>query len=803
MSGTFKNKINLTKADSKKIEIGQRRAIYINISEYLKKNPYEISEKELSAFEDYDLTYRTLCGILYNFVPTSGHPGGSISSGRMVSSTLFNTMDYDLSDPTRKEADIISYAAGHKAMGLYAMWGLRNEVARIGSPEILAKKIEWQLRLEDMLGFRRNPNQDTPLFKKFQAKPLDGHPTPATPFIKISTGPSGVGVGSSVGLALGAMDMYADNPPYVHIIEGEGGMTPGRVYEALAAASSASINNIVLHVDWNQASIDSNRVCRDGDKPGDYVQWDPVELLYMNDFNVIYVENGFDFKLILPAQQLAVELTKITKQPSAVVYKTIKGWQYGIEGKASHGAGHKFCSKEYYEYLKKFEDKFGVKFPVFDGNQAPDNVEKNFYDSLMVLRGVLEKNSPITTVLATKLKDSKNRLESLDRKPRAKAPEIAKIYEPSISPSKVPDELKLKIGASTTIRGALGDALNYLNKASGGGIFASAADLFGSTSISNIGKGFPEGFYNSNTNPGSRLIAIGGICEDAIGNVMAGLAAYGCHVGVGSSYGAFIAALQHIAARVHGIGQQTKQEIKKGPYNPFIIVCGHAGIKTGEDGPTHADPQPLQLLQGNFPKNVMITLTPWDLQEVWPLIVTALQKRPAVIAPFVTRPNETVVDRASRKLPPADACVTGIYAWRKADMAAKQYNGSIVMQGSEVGIDFFNYVLPKIDEKGLNMNVYYIASAELFDMLSPDKQKEIYPEERSKEAMGITGFTFPTMCRWITSLEGRNRTLYPFKKGHFLGSGRAESVIREAGLSGEDQWHAVLEYAKMIEKKNR
>ena len=32
----------------------------------------------------------------------------------------------------------------------------------------------------------------------------------------------------------------------------------------------------------------------------------------------------------------------------------------------------------------------------------------------------------------------------------------------------------------------------------------------------------------------------------------------------------------------------------------------------------------------------MITLTPWDPQEIWFLISAALAKRPAIIAPFVT-----------------------------------------------------------------------------------------------------------------------------------------------------------------------
>ena len=74
--------------------------------------------------------------------------------------------------------------------------------------------------------------------------------------------------------------------PRVHVVEGEGGLTPGRVAEALAAAGTASLDNLVVHVDWNQASIDSNRVCREDGQPGDYVQWTPMELFYLHDWNV-------------------------------------------------------------------------------------------------------------------------------------------------------------------------------------------------------------------------------------------------------------------------------------------------------------------------------------------------------------------------------------------------------------------------------------------------------------------------------------------------------------------------------------
>ena len=83
---------------------------------------------------------------------------------------LFDVMDYDLSHPQRTDADIISYAAGHKALGLYAMWALRNEIARIAAPDLLPDDEKFQFRLEDLLGFRRNPVRPTPLFKQFHVQ---------------------------------------------------------------------------------------------------------------------------------------------------------------------------------------------------------------------------------------------------------------------------------------------------------------------------------------------------------------------------------------------------------------------------------------------------------------------------------------------------------------------------------------------------------------------------------------------------------------------------------------------------------
>jgi transketolase len=356
-----------------------------------------------------------------------------------------------------------------------------------------------------------------------------------------------------------------------------------------------------------------------------------------------------------------------------------------------------------------------------------------------------------------------------------------------------PDELLHEAGSKTTIRGALGNALNVLNKASNGAILAASADLLGSTSINASASGLSEGFFNADTNPEARLLSIGGICEDAMSGILAGLSTYGRHVGAGSSYGAFIGALGHIASRLHAIGSQARQQIKTEPFNPYILVCAHAGLKTGEDGPTHADPQPLQLLQENFPAGTVITMTPWDPQEVWPLLIAALAKRPAVVVPFVTRPNETIIDRAALGLAPPKSTTKGLYALRKANGKG---DGALVLQGSEVAYAFVETALPMLEKDGVDLDVFYVSSAELFSMLPEDERQELYPESVAMHAIGITGFTLPTLYKWVRSERGIENSMHPFQNGHFLGSGPGEVVLREAGLDGESQYKAIMDHIK-------
>ena len=363
-----------------------------------------------------------------------------------------------------------------------------------------------------------------------------------------------------------------------------------------------------------------------------------------------------------------------------------------------------------------------------------------------------------------------------------------------VNPLETPEALALKPGSKATLREALGNALGHLNRLSDGAVLTTAADLLGSTSATLIGKGFPSGFFHTSKNPDSRLFAGGGICEDAMSGIVSGLASFGGHVGVASSYGAFMAPLSHISARLHAIGSLSRRHlIPDAPHRTMVVNCAHAGLKTGEDGPTHADPQALQLLQENFPRGAMITLTPWDPQELWPLTAAAFIARPAVIAPFVTRPSETAVDRAAMGLAPASAAVKGVYCLRPARTDAPR-DGTIVLQESGVTCAFVHNVLPLIDDAGFNLAVYYVASAELFDLLPADEREAIYPEALAQEAMGITGFTLPTLYRWVRSEAGRVHSLHPFMQERYLGSGSADAVLKEAKLDAEGQFEGIAKY---------
>ena len=84
------------------MSFGPRRGLFINAAERMAEDGEPLDADTIDSFETLDLFYRTLCAVMYNYAPLSGHPGGSISSGRFVARLVFDVMDYDLSQPAAK-----------------------------------------------------------------------------------------------------------------------------------------------------------------------------------------------------------------------------------------------------------------------------------------------------------------------------------------------------------------------------------------------------------------------------------------------------------------------------------------------------------------------------------------------------------------------------------------------------------------------------------------------------------------------------------------------------------------------------
>jgi hypothetical protein len=57
------------------------------------------------------------------------------------------------------------------------------------------------------------------------------------------------------------------------------------------------------------------------------------------------------------------------------------------------------------------------------------------------------------------------------------------------------------------------------------------------------------------------------------------------------------------------------------------------------------------------------------------------------------------------------------------------------------------------------------------------------------------------MYRWIRSDVGMAHTMYPFRKGHYLGSGPGDMVVFEAGLHGEGQYREIKKYLDALARE--
>ena len=143
----------------------------------------------------------------------------------------------------------------------------------------------------------------------------------------------------------------------------------------------------------------------------------------------------------------------------------------------------------------------------------------------------------------------------------------------------------------------------------------------------------------------------------------------------------------------------------------------------------------------------------------------------------------------------AEAAAAGVYLLRQA---AGDADATLVLQGSGVTLAFVQDALPRLLDDGVDLNVVYVASPELFDRQPEERKAPVRAALAGPDVMGVTGFTLQTMYRWVRSDLGREYSLHPFSRGHYLGSGEGDMVIHEAGLDGDGQYRAVHRFLDAI-----
>ncbi len=156
----------------------------------------------------------------------TGHPGGSLSVCEILTTLYFHAARIDPGDPQQADRDRIILSKGHAAPMLY---------------RVLAEK-----------GFF--PVDEMNTLRDFETR-LQGHPSVKhTPGVELSTGPLGLGLSASLGMALGLK--LDGSPARVYVVLGDGEINEGTIWEACMCAAKYKADNLIAVLDWNGVQLD-------------------------------------------------------------------------------------------------------------------------------------------------------------------------------------------------------------------------------------------------------------------------------------------------------------------------------------------------------------------------------------------------------------------------------------------------------------------------------------------------------------------------------------------------------------------
>jgi transketolase len=164
----------------------------------------------------------------------SGHPTSSMSAADIMAVLAARHLRYDFAGPKNPNNDHLIFSKGHASPLVYAFYKAAGAISD-----------------EELMTYRTISSR------------LQGHPTPAIPWVDVATGSLGQGLPIGVGVALAGR--YLDRLPYhVWVLCGDSELAEGSIWEALDKAAYYRLGNLC-------AIFDINRLGQRG--PTEY-EWD-------------------------------------------------------------------------------------------------------------------------------------------------------------------------------------------------------------------------------------------------------------------------------------------------------------------------------------------------------------------------------------------------------------------------------------------------------------------------------------------------------------------------------------------------
>ena len=217
----------------------------------------------------------------------SGHPTSSMSAADLAAVLLAEHFRYDFDEPKSPGNDRLIFSKGHASPLVY---GLFRAAGALSEEELMT-------------------------YRQFGSR-LEGHPTPALPWVDVATGSLGQGLPIGVGLALAGKRLN-QLPFRVWVICGDSEMAEGSMWEAIEHAAFYELDNLT-------AIIDVNRLGQRGETMHGWDLSSYSDRLRANGWHAIEID-GHNVEAIDAAYR---EAEATSGRPTAVVARTIKGKGY-------------------------------------------------------------------------------------------------------------------------------------------------------------------------------------------------------------------------------------------------------------------------------------------------------------------------------------------------------------------------------------------------------------------------------------------------------------------------------------------